>query len=92
MLGDPAPAAAAAAPSSPRAGGPSRWRRRCWCRPGIWQGARLAGGPHLPAERAWALASCVVTPGFDYADFELADREALLAAYPRLARWCEAFT
>jgi uncharacterized protein len=47
-----------------------------------WQGARLAGGSHVPAERAWALVSCVVTPGFDYSDFELGEREALLAAYP----------
>jgi predicted cupin superfamily sugar epimerase len=49
---------------------------------GSWQGARLAGGPHLPAEHAWALVSCVVTPGFDFADFEMGEREALLAAFP----------
>jgi uncharacterized protein len=52
---------------------------------GSWQGARLAGGPHLPASRAWALVSCVVTPGFDFADFELADREELLAELPQHA-------
>jgi predicted cupin superfamily sugar epimerase len=52
---------------------------------GSWQGARLAGGPHLPPDRAWALVSCVVTPGFDFADFELGDRDALLAAYPEHA-------
>jgi predicted cupin superfamily sugar epimerase len=52
---------------------------------GSWQGARLAGGPHLPAEQAWALVSCVVTPGFDFADFELADRGALLADHPEHA-------
>jgi predicted cupin superfamily sugar epimerase len=50
---------------------------------GSWQGARLAGGPHLPAQYAWALVSCVVTPGFDFADFEMGERDALLAAYPR---------
>jgi len=33
----------------------------------------------------WTLVSCVVTPGFEYEDFELADRETLLRAYP-LAR------
>ncbi len=49
---------------------------------GSWQGARLAGGPHLPAEYAWALVSCVVTPGFDFADFELGERQALLAEFP----------
>jgi predicted cupin superfamily sugar epimerase len=52
---------------------------------GSWQGARLAGGPHLPAKYAWALVSCVVTPGFDFADFELADRDALLARLPQHA-------
>jgi uncharacterized protein len=52
---------------------------------GSWQGARLAGGPHLPAQYAWALVSCVVTPGFDFADFELADRDALLARLPQHA-------
>jgi uncharacterized protein len=52
---------------------------------GSWQGARLAGGPHLQAEHAWALVSCVVTPGFDFADFELGDRDALVAAHPEHA-------
>jgi hypothetical protein len=49
---------------------------------GSWQGARLAGGPYLPAY-AWALVSCVVTPGFDFEDFEIGERDALLAAFPR---------
>jgi predicted cupin superfamily sugar epimerase len=30
----------------------------------------------------WTLVSCVVTPGFEYADFELGDRAALLSDYP----------
>jgi uncharacterized protein len=50
---------------------------------GSWQGARLAGGPHLPAQYAWALVSCVVTPGFDFADFEIGERDALLAGFPQ---------
>jgi predicted cupin superfamily sugar epimerase len=33
-------------------------------------------------ERAFALVSCTVAPGFDFADFELCDRAALLAEYP----------
>jgi predicted cupin superfamily sugar epimerase len=53
---------------------------------GSWQGARLAGGPHLPADRAWALVSCVVTPGFDFSDFELGARDRLLAGHPRHAQ------
>ena len=59
---------------------------------GSWQGARLAGGPHLPASRAWALVSCVVSPGFEYEDFELGSRDALLAAYPEHAEIVTAFT
>jgi predicted cupin superfamily sugar epimerase len=59
---------------------------------GSWQGARLAGGPHEPAHDAWALASCVVTPGFDFADFELGDRDALLAEHGEHAQLIRAFT
>ncbi len=45
---------------------------------GVWQGARV-----LPSDGVdWALASCVVTPGFDFEDFELAEREEISAAYP----------
>lgn len=33
-------------------------------------------------EYDWTLVSCVVTPGFEYADFEMADREVLLRDYP----------
>jgi hypothetical protein len=59
---------------------------------GSWQGARLAGGPHLPASRAWALASCIVTPGFEYEDFELGAREALLASFPQHAELVREFS
>jgi uncharacterized protein len=45
-----------------------------------WQAARvLAEGG---GEDGWTLVSCIVSPGFDYADFELGDREDLAAAYP----------
>src|SRR4051812_24970692 len=43
---------------------------------GIWQGCRLLGGG------VWALMGCTVSPGFDYADFELATREELMSTYP----------
>ena len=60
---------------------------------GSWQGARLAGGPHLPAgTSAWALVSCIVSPGFEYEDFELGERDVLLATYPRHAEIVTAFT
>lgn len=59
---------------------------------GSWQGARLSGGPHVPAEDAWALVSCVVSPGFDFADFEMGERDALLAAFPEQRDLILAFT
>jgi len=59
---------------------------------GRWQGARLAGGPHVPVSRAWALATCVVAPGFDYGDFELGVRESLLSTFPRHAPVIATFT
>jgi len=51
---------------------------------GAWQAARVVSDER-GAEEAWTLVSCVVTPGFDYADFELGDREELVAAYPSCA-------
>ncbi len=83
----PRPRGAAHRRSSPWGCRPVRWTgcSQALVPAGSWQGARLAGGPHLPADYAWALVSCVVTPGFDFADFEIGEREALLAAYPQHA-------
>ena len=44
---------------------------------GALQAARTAG--------EYALAACVVAPGFDFADFEIPGREALLREFPRHA-------
>ncbi|MCL1926818.1 MAG: cupin domain-containing protein [Syntrophorhabdaceae bacterium] len=41
---------------------------------GAYQAARPLGG--------YCLVSCVVAPGFDFLDFEMASREKLLEAYP----------
>ncbi|HAE37413.1 MAG TPA: hypothetical protein DCG57_02105 [Candidatus Riflebacteria bacterium] len=43
---------------------------------GCWFGAVAAGNEE-------ALVGCAVAPGFDFADFELADRAQLLAQYPQ---------
>jgi predicted cupin superfamily sugar epimerase len=48
-------------------------------RAGCWFGAAL-DDPH-----AFALLGCTVAPGFDFADFELGERAALLARYPQHA-------
>jgi predicted cupin superfamily sugar epimerase len=41
---------------------------------------------------AWTLVSCVVTPGFEYDDFELGDRESLLREFPQARETILAFT
>ena len=41
---------------------------------GVYQAARPLGG--------YGLVSCVVAPGFDFRDFEMASREKLLEIYP----------
>jgi predicted cupin superfamily sugar epimerase len=46
---------------------------------GVWFGAEPAG------DAPYALVGCTVAPGFDFADFEMAERERLLSAYPEHA-------
>jgi len=43
---------------------------------GCWFGAEVAGAQ-------FALVGCTVAPGFDFADFQLADRQLLSACYPQ---------
>lgn len=43
-------------------------------------------------ERGYALVSCTVAPGFDFADFELAQREKLVSEFPHLRSVIEQFT
>ena len=53
---------------------------------GVWQGSRLiAGGKY-------ALFGCTVIPGFEYRDFELGARAALLQKYPAAKEQIEALT
>lgn len=49
-------------------------------------GARVAAGGR------WSLVSCVVAPGFDFADFELCERAVLCARFPRHAELIAALT
>jgi uncharacterized protein len=53
---------------------------------GSWFGARVAGGA------GFTLVGCTVAPGFDFADFELAGRDALEARYGRHRETIAAFT
>ncbi|ABA88304.1 cupin superfamily barrel domain protein [Syntrophotalea carbinolica DSM 2380] len=43
---------------------------------GCWFGATVT------RQDSYTLTGCSVSPGFDFADFELADRQSLIAAYP----------
>ena len=51
---------------------------------GNWFGATV--------ETGYALVGCTVAPGFDFRDFEMAERTALLAAYPHHRQVIERLT
>lgn len=53
---------------------------------GCWFAAGVKG------RYGYSLVSCMVAPGFDFADFEMAKRAALLYEYPLLKEVIEAFT
>ena len=44
---------------------------------GCWFGARVRDW------RSFALVGCTVSPGFDFADFEIGDQEELIRVYPQ---------
>lgn len=51
-----------------------------------WFGSKLKEG------KGFALVSCTVAPGFDFLDFELAERENLANEFPNLEALIEEFT
>lgn len=61
-------------PGSPYALVPAGW----------WMAARVVvdGQAGRQGVVDWTLVSCVVTPGFEYEDFEMGEREALLRDFP----------
>ena len=52
----------------------------------VWFGSKLKNN------KGYALVSCTVAPGFDFHDFELAERSQLLKDYPHLHGPITAFT
>jgi predicted cupin superfamily sugar epimerase len=48
---------------------------------GAWQGARVKPGGD------WALMGCTVAPGFEFSDWELAERSTLLQSHPDSRQW-----
>lgn len=61
-------------------------RVQCTVPRGVWQGSRLLG------DAPFALLGCTVAPGFDFADFEMADRDLLLRDHPDHAPLIERLT
>lgn len=53
---------------------------------GLWFAARVRGSA------GFGLVSCTVAPGFDFADFELAERAALTKEFPPLQELIQEFT
>jgi predicted cupin superfamily sugar epimerase len=53
---------------------------------GTWFAARVKN------KKGFALVSCTVAPGFDFTDFELANREELTGEYPQLREVIEEYT
>lgn len=49
-------------------------------------------GAHLKDKTGYALVSCTVAPGFDFADFEMANRLELQHQYPHLSKHIKFFT
>ena len=46
-------------------------------------------GASLPSHSSFCLCACMVSPGFDFADFEMADPDMLKNRYPRHAKIIE---
>jgi predicted cupin superfamily sugar epimerase len=53
---------------------------------GVWQGSRLVGGGQ------WALLGCIVSPGFEFEDYDAGDRAELCAGWPEFAQEIKALT
>lgn len=49
-------------------------------------------GSHVKDGKGYSLVSCTVAPGFDFADFEVAERKELIRRYPHLEKLIREFT
>ena len=60
---------------------------------GVWQGSRLLNsGSGLLAQEGWALLGCTVSPGFEFADYQNANAEELIAKWPGEAEMIRGLT
>ncbi len=61
----------------------------------VFQAVVTAGcwfASHVADWKSWALVGCTVSPGFDFDDFELANRAQLVRKYPRHRELIESLT
>lgn len=49
-------------------------------------------GSRLVEPNGYALVGCTVSPGFDFSDFEMADRISLISEFPEHSKWIESLT
>ncbi len=54
--------------------------------------AKLWFGSRVRSSSGYSLVSCTVAPGFDFADFEMAEKETLLREFPHLEELIQQFT
>ena len=54
--------------------------------------ARTWFASRVKNNKGYALVSCTVAPGFDFDDFELADRDELIKEFPDLIKYINALT
>lgn len=47
---------------------------------------------HIKEEKGFTLVSCVVAPGFEFEDFELADKQKLMKSFPKIKNEIEEFS
>ncbi|MFW5870079.1 MAG: cupin domain-containing protein [Candidatus Sumerlaeota bacterium] len=59
---------------------------------GVWFGAELSRENAPDTEEPWTLVGCTVAPGFDFADFEIAEKPTLNHDYPQHRRIIERLT
>ena len=54
--------------------------------------AGLWFGSHIKEQKGFCLVSCTVAPGFDFNDFEMANRDELSIIYPHLSEKIKLFS
>ena len=54
-----------------------------WFAASVGESELFVSGGNVTNDDAYALVGCTVAPGFEFNDFELAEKEVLLELYPQ---------